>query len=362
MLRLSVYGRLLVASSMFVSPVSIFAQSEEDGSSIQFAPEEDAASSDEESDMIYKDEDDAPVTKPGTPAPVVEPTPAPIAPAPVTQTPVVPAPKASEEPKETLDLSGGRRQVIFGSYRVRVGLAIPNFEKLKYYNELYGDGKENNDDDFIDGDEEAFPTISADWFLWDWYATMGLSIRTGYYTATGKAAQEIEKPIQDIKSEDVKKDPNSKTNLTIIPLQVALTAEITPLRQKWLVVDGYIGLESLYYQEVRNAPDSKASSTALIQAAAETEKDANEDDALTNKGTKQLTVLGFSANILLNGLDGASANSMRGTMGLANIYLSPFIEYSRALNTSPSNGDKISKNPDFSRTTMGIGFTFESVK
>jgi hypothetical protein len=351
MLRLSVYGRLLVASSMFLSPVSIFAQSEEEGSSIQFAPEEDAASSDEESDMIYKDEDDAAVAKPTTPAPKVKPIPAPVTttPAPTTPAPTTQSPAVSEEPKETLDLTGGRRDVLFGSYRVRVGLARPDFEKLLYYDKLYGD-------------EDLFPTISADWFFWDWYATMGLSFRTGFYTASGKAAKEIEKPLQDITADDVQKDPNSKTNLTVIPLQIALTAEITPLRQKWLVVDGYIGFESLYFQEVRNSPDAKASSTALIQTPAATEKETDEDDALTNKGTKQLTVLGFSANILLNGLDGASANSMRGTMGLANIYLSPFMEYSRALNTSPSNGEKISKNPDFSRTTMGIGFTFESVK
>ena len=347
MLRLSVIGRLLVASSMFMCPVSVFAQGEDEGSGIQFAPDEDASSADEESDMIYKDEDDAPVAKPVNPAPTVTPTPAPVTPTPAPETPA-PA-VTNEEPKETLDLSGGRRNVLFGSYRVRVGLAQPDFEKLLYYDKLYGD-------------EDPYPMIAADWFFWDWYATMGLSFRAGFYTATGKAAKEIEKPLQDITADDVQKDPNSKTNLTLIPLQVALTAEITPLRQKWLVVDGYIGLESLYYQEVRNSPETKASSAALIQTAAETEEDTEADDALTNKGTKQLTVLGFSANILLNGLDGASANSMRGTMGLANIYLSPFIEYSRSLSSSPTSGNKISKNPDFSRTTMGIGFTFESVK
>ena len=303
--------------------------------------------------MIYKDEDETPVAKPQTPAPVAPqvkpaPTPAPLTPAPAA---------TSEEPKQTLDLSGGRRDVLFGSYRVRVSLAQPDFEKLRFYDKLYGD-------------EDPYPTISADWFFWDWYATMGLSFRAGFYTATGKAAKEINKPLQDVTDADVEKDPNSKTNLTVIPLQIALTAEITPLRQKWLVVDGYIGFESLYFQEVRNSPDApkgsgaSPSAPALIQAETEASDDADDaDDALTNKGTKQLTVLGFSANILLNGIDGgASANSMRGTMGLANIYLSPFIEYSRALDRSPTSSKALSKNPDFSRTTMGIGFTFESIK
>lgn len=345
MLRLSVLGRLLVGSFMFMSPFSVLAQGEDEGSGIQFAPEEDSSSTDEESDMIYKDEEETPVAKPQNPAPVAPqvkpaPTPAPVNPAPAV---------TPEEPKQTLDLSGGRRDVLFGSYRVRIGLAQPDFEKLRFYDKLYGD-------------EEPYPTISADWFFWDWYATMGLSFRAGFYTATGKAAKEINKPLQDITDADVEKDPNSKTNLTVIPLQIALTAEITPLRQKWLVVDSYIGFESLYFQEVRNSPDAPAASAALIQAA-ETKESEESDDALTNKGTKQLTVLGFSANILLNGIDGgASANSMRGTMGLANIYLSPFIEYSRALDRSPTSSKALSKNPDFSRTTMGIGFTFESIK
>jgi hypothetical protein len=347
MLRLSGLGCLVAVCFMFTCSLSVLAQDEEEGSGIQFAPEEDSSANDEQSDMIYKDEDEQAPAKPQT-APAVAPEKQPITPAPVQPAEPVKNPSATaEEPKETLDLTGGRRDVLFGSYRVRIGLAQPDFEKLRFYHLLYGD-------------EDVYPTISADWFFWDWYATLGLSFRAGFYTAQGKAAKEIDKPLQDITEKDVVPDPNSKTNLTVLPFQVALTAEITPLRQKWLVVDGYIGLESLYFQEVRNSPDA-SSSAALIQTT-ETAQESEADDALTNKGNKQLTVLGFSANILLNGLDGASANSLRGTMGLANIYLSPFIEYSRALDRSPTSSKALSKNPDFSRTTMGIGFTFESIK
>jgi len=337
MLRMPFFAYYLLMGSFLLPANFLLAQDDEDGEGIQFAPDDDSSGSGEQSDMFFSDEDQAPPSSPQDED--IVPSGDPIAPAPLKQNPVV----NTDEPTETLNLSSGRRDILFGAYRIRIGLAKPEFEKLLYYDKLYGS-------------EDVYPTIAADWFFWDWYATMGLSFRTGYYTAKGKAAKEIEKPLQDITAGDIEKDPNSRTNLTLLPLQIALTAEITPLRQKWLVIDGYIGFESLYFQEVRSSPNK--SSAAVISP-----NKSDGDVALTNNGTKQLTVLGFSANILLNGLDGgASANSMRGTMGLANIYLSPFIEYSRALDRSPFTNKVTTKNPDFSRTTMGIGFTFESLK
>lgn len=299
-----------------------FAQTEEE-SDIQFAPDEDPATPESESDMMYRDEDEKSLT------PEANTTPEPAVP-PVVAAPAVPTPVAADQ-SAALDLSGGRRDVLFGTYRIRFGFARPEFDKLEFYDSLYGK-------------ESLYPTLAADWFFWDWYATLGMSIRGGFYTAEGKAAQKIDKPLVDATDSDVSKDPNQITNLTLLPLQICFTAEITPLRRKWLVVDGYIGYEYLYWQEVRS---SSSTTTAMIVA-----EDQAEDDSLTNRGNQKGTLLGFSANILLNGLDESSANSMRGSMGLGNIYLSPFMEYARTF----------SARPDFSRTTMGIGFTFESVK
>jgi len=77
------------------------------------------------------------------------------------------------------------------------------------------------------------------------------------------------------------------------------------------------------------------------------------DTSLTNRGWSHASVIGASANILLNPLDEESSNSMRGSMGIGSIYLSPFMEIARTLDKS---GVK------FGRTSFGLGFTFESVK
>lgn len=323
----------VVAGSFTLSSATGFAQGDDGEGEIQFAPENDPASSEDQSDMMYKDEEEQSKTVPDSAASAAQEPPA-VTPAPATQTPTEPAP--------ALNLSSGRRDVLFGSYRVRLSLARPDFsDDLRFYDKLYGR-------------EKLYPTLAADWFFWDWYATLGLSFRGGFYTAEGKAAKQIGRPVakfpDDLTSDDVQPDDNSKTTLTLIPLQFCLTAEITPLRRKWLVVDGYIGYEYLYWQEVR---ETKAASGASTSAVIQTDSTPEaSDDSLTNQGDQNGTVLGFSANILLNGLDEASANSMRGAMGLGNIYLSPFMEYARTL----------SKSPDFSRTTMGIGFTFESIR
>ena len=78
---------------------------------------------------------------------------------------------------------------------------------------------------------------------------------------------------------------------------------------------------------------------------------AAKPDALTNKGWKNGTVVGASANILLNPIDESAAASMRGSMGLGYIYLSPYMEIVR---TSSKEG------ASFGRTTYGLGFTFET--
>lgn len=254
-----------------------------------------------------------------------------------------PEPKAQvvEDSLPKLRVRGKRDpNAIFGTYRVRVGMARPKFDDgLKLYEELYGD-------------PNWYPTLSADWFAWDWYATLGLSFRAGYYTAGGHASKVVAgQDKTDIDDSNYEKDSNGPTTLTLLPLQVALTAEITPFQGKWLVLDGWIGYERLYWQEVRAS--SSVDDTASIRFATADDDDA-EDDALTNKGWKNATVIGVSANILLNPVDEGAAASMRGSMGLGYIYLSPFMEIVRT--TATDKKDKAS----FGRTSYGIGFTFES--
>lgn len=241
------------------------------------------------------------------------------------------------EPAIDLKLSTNRERV-FGSYRVRVSVARPNFnDGIKGYEKFYGS-------------PHWYPQVGADWFAWDWYATLGLSFRMGYYTADGHAAKKkagvsSTTPNKDLSVDDIEQDPSSSTSLTLVPFQACIAAEFTPFTRKWLVLDGWFGLERMYIQEVRNA------TTKAKAAAVDGQGTGSSDDALTNHTWKNSTVVGVAANISLNGLDERSTQSMRGSMGLSSIYLSPFMEIVRSPDKSGIS---------FGRTVLGLAFTFES--
>lgn len=230
-----------------------------------------------------------------------------------------------------------------GKYRLRIAAAKPTFnDGLKFYDELYGDTK-------------WYPTLVTDWYLFDWYATIGLTFRGGYYTADGYTAKQITKDAGDIEVADIEKNYNGPATLTLIPLQVGVSISFAPLARKWLVIDGWVGAERMYWQEVRTVKDETAAAGTgaatsvmmLAEAASEPE-----DDTLTNRGWKNASVLGASANILLNWMDGETANSLRGTMGFGFVYLTPFMEIVR---TTSKEG------VSFGRSVVGMGFTFETV-
>ena len=141
---------------------------------------------------------------------------------------------------------------LFGSYRIRLSGVQPSFSEMPLYSTLYGE-------------ERWYPTLQADWFAFDWYATLGLTYRIGYYTAKGHAAQEsTSSDIGGIGTSNsansgatesvvkaVQKDLSGPTELTFLPLQAGITAEFTPFNRKWLVLDIAAGLERAFLQEVR---------------------------------------------------------------------------------------------------------------
>lgn len=247
---------------------------------------------------------------------------------------------------------------IFGRYRIRIAGARPRFDELEFYDDLYGD-------------EKAYPQFQADWFAWDWYATLGLSFRFAYYSAEGHAAKANKPKDQVVESDFEGAEPPAKpdkagpTTLTLVPLQLLGAAQFTPFDRKWIVVDAYAGLEYLYWQEVRTKAQSSTSSTATGSSGTGTdtgtssaaamllaESEGDDDDGYTNTGFKTASVFGVGLNILLNGLDERSVASMRGSMGLGYVYLSPFIEVVKQLDGGAS----------FSRSVIGVGFTFESLR
>ena len=238
--------------------------------------------------------------------------------------------------KPTLSLRGQNREAtVFGAYRVRLSYAIPKFNGgLKSYKTAYGNAN-------------GYPEIGADWFAWDWYASLGVGLRAGYYTANGHALQVNDgvnkTDPKTLGDGDVHIDPNGPTALTLLPLKLLATAELTPFRRKWVVVDGWAGYERLYFQEVRKVPVA-ATNTGTTAAAPV-------DMALVNRGWLNATVVGAAVNVLLNPIDQASSYSAHTGMGIGSIYLTGYSEWIRALDRNRLS---------FGRTVFGIAFTFET--
>ena len=238
--------------------------------------------------------------------------------------------------KPAFSLRGRNREAtVFGAYRVRLSYAIPKFNGgLKSYKTAYGSAN-------------GYPEIGADWFAWDWYATLGFGLRAGYYTANGHALQVnegVDKPDpKTLGDSDVHIDPNGPTALTLLPLKLLATAELTPFHRKWVVLDGWAGYERLYFQEVRKVPVA-ATNTGTTAAAPV-------DMALVNRGWLNSTVVGAAINVLLNPLDQASSYAAHTGMGIGAIYLTGYSEWIRALDRNRLS---------FGRTVFGIAFTFET--
>lgn len=276
----------------------------------------------EQSEEVAEDESDE--TSPNEPV-VIETPKAEVAAAPIED--------ASEVAARNRRLYGDR---IFGRQRVHIAGNQPRFtERQALREKLYGK-------------EKMYPTLTGDWFPLDWWVNPGLSMRMGGYSATGKSVKGS--PTQEqIDSGDVEVDNNSKTTLLFIPLMVAAKVEMTPFRGKWLVFEGWAGYEYGWWQETGTA----ATASISLWKGASGSAGQESEPVRTAKGTKTALVFGGSANILLNWLDERTVRSMVDTMGIANVYMSPFFETVKSLNT-----DGIS----FSRNTIGLGFTFESAR
>jgi hypothetical protein len=225
---------------------------------------------------------------------------------------------------------------IFGEYRVRLGASKPTFSSdLKYYETLYGA-------------TSYYPSISADWFAFDWYATFGISLRSGFYTDEGKAGRGQSSSGETFSKENItdgnlQVDKQASTTLTLLPLQIAAIVQFTPFDFKWLVFDGWFGMERLYFQEVR-AGSSVSSGKTLISTASDS------NTVLTNNGFKNAVLYGFGANIRIDALDESTSASL-GSMGLHAVYLTPSIEVIQ----------QTDKGVNFSRRVTSLAFVFESL-
>jgi len=215
----------------------------------------------------------------------------------------------------------------YGKFRIRLGILKTNFtDEKKFYQKLYGEPSKNI-------------SFGVDFNILRKYVAAGIGLKIGYFIDQGKAGKtSVSNPTVD----DITVDENGKLELTLIPLQLTGTVQFSPFPVKYLTVDGWAGAEFLRFQEVR-----------LVSQSTEQEGESS-TAPITNKGTRTSMVTGVALNILLNGLDQASVYSMRSTMGLGAIYLSPFVEVVSELGSGTG--------VNFDRTNIGISFTFESVR
>jgi len=230
--------------------------------------------------------------------------------------------KETEEAEEVIppvqnpDTSADTEDVkIFGSSRLHLGVVFPDFGVGKGYKLVYGE-------------PAAAPALGVDYFFFDWFATLGISLRLNYFKDTGKALI--------IRDDVITKDEAGKLELTITALQALAIFEATPFTKKWVVLSGWFGYEKAYFQEVR------------VDDATGTDDD--DTNKLTNNGWREALVLGGGLSFCLDWLDSKSVNSMA-IMGIKSVYLTPYFEIVEELSNKRFN---------FSRSSIGAAFTFES--
>jgi hypothetical protein len=258
------------------------------------------------------------------------------------------APEVKSQPKPVPDapvlgsgpviVSAGESKHVFGDYKIHIGVSKPKFDKSDEYELVYGDSR-------------VYPTLSVEYFFFDWYATLGLIFRFGYYKDDGYAV------IQS--GSGYVPDKQGKTELTLVPLQAGIAAQMTPFPAKWVSIGGWFAAEATYFQEIRkNAKKSDTStsgsgggSTSGGTAGA-TASGSNNNKVLTNVGWRYATNIGVSVSFSLNGLDQASVLSMR-SMGIGAIYLTPYAE--------ATTGTMSDSDLKFDRVAVGAAFTFETL-
>lgn len=223
-----------------------------------------------------------------------------------------------------------------GGYIFQLGLAKPSFTNLSYYEDIYQ--KPN-----------IYPSLSVSYKLAHIpFASFGLGLKLSYYTTTGR-------PL--LRSGDSYiNDENSSITLKLIPYQLFAMIQVSPFRGRYVVFDGWVGYEELYYEEVRllNTSDSTSTSTTSTTENSDSKNDVN-------SGWNKSLSFGFAINVLLNHFEEQSVRALESSTGLRFIYIGPFMEFSKALKGGNLfiNQQKASV-VDFSRTSYGLMFMFET--
>ncbi len=229
---------------------------------------------------------------------------------------------AKQEQKE--EVSTDRYHSDFGSFRFSIGGGRPDFSNdLRFYNDLYGR-------------EKIHPDLFFDYYLLDWYISLGAGVHTRYYRAQGHASRSSNPGAGGISSDSIDKDSNLE--LVLIPIQALALLEITPWKTSFFTINGWAGHEQMYVQESRLAGASSSSNGA------------SGSSSYVNRGWNQGRVVGASLSLRMDFLEPTASRSLE-ILGFRSVLITPYVEKSTTTKT------KIAK---FDRTTMGVVFTFES--
>ena len=205
-----------------------------------------------------------------------------------------------------------------GAYKIRFGASSPTFSgKLNYYDDLYGNPAPS-------------VAIKVDHYFLGETIPFGIGLHAGYSQDTGKAAL-TDQPSGGSFS-DGELDGEQELVLVLIPIQLNLVAQ-WPLFEKFITLDFWGGFEYLYVQESRHTSGGSSKSKTFV-----------------NTGYNQASVFGGGVNIRIDGLESRSQWALR-DFGIQGVYLMPYVELANSIS---------SKMGDYSRTTLGLVFSFET--
>lgn len=220
-------------------------------------------------------------------------------------------------------------------YMFQLGISKPTFTDVEDYEDTYGT-------------TNIFPSLSMTYkFLNFSVFSLGLGLKFSYYMANGRTLREV--------GGSTVPDKESSTTLKLVPYEIYAMGKISPFRQRYVVLDVWVGYEELYYEEVRLL--QKAQTTTTTTSSSSTPKPKNRINSGWNKGINY----GVSINFLMNPLDDQAAKALRSTTSLSFIYLGPYAEWSNKIGGGRLFiSNQQSSAVDFSRVSYGVLFMFET--
>ncbi|MFK7825687.1 MAG: hypothetical protein AB8G05_16160 [Oligoflexales bacterium] len=237
-------------------------------------------------------------------------------------------------------------------YNLRIGVSKVSFPEVNYFEAFYGSSPLQF-------------SMSSDWqYFATSFLNLGIGGQLSYVNIGGK--QKVNPNVSDPDPGELQ-DAEGKLSLTMIPYQILLTASFKPFGTgSFLSVDFWLGYEELFYQEVRlqSSPTSgePTSSSALNAVSTPSSKSSNStaNKSIVNTGWNNGIVAGVSLNFLLNKLEEKNVGSMKRSMGLGAIYLSPYFEVVNKLGGKLLIAQQDSNDISFAHRNIGLAFTFKT--